>query len=349
MERAPLGFCLKLRTPPGTPATHVRPRPGPEHGPGTTPSIVVEPPINVFTHTCDLASQALWTALPPSLVGRCSHDYYESSATPRRQQRTVRLAQTPEGSTGTAGALPTFTHMPVGRVGAQLHPGGIATQHRNTPRSLARPNTNRSDETVLNSKQDRAPRAAHSRQFRGCFPVSGLQPLVSVSLRPFCLATAPSPLAADRCSIVKGRLPPNAAPPASVLPLSFTRPLRRPGAGPFIPPGHMAPRGAVMHRNARSHADRRGHRCLPAPAMQHSGAAEGSASSTVSHSSRRLQAEERSVRSADETAGPGAIRQRVSNADRWILAVVATVGELSICRVSLCVRIILIGELYLAG
>jgi hypothetical protein len=33
----------------------------------------------------------------------------------------------------------------------------------------------------------------------------------------------------------------------------------------------------------------------------------------------------------------------------WILAVVATVGELCICRVSLCVRIILIGELYLVG
>jgi hypothetical protein len=33
----------------------------------------------------------------------------------------------------------------------------------------------------------------------------------------------------------------------------------------------------------------------------------------------------------------------------WILAVVATVGELSISRVSLCVRIILIGELYLSG
>ena len=50
MERALLGFCLMLRTPPGTPATHVRPRPGPEHGPGTTPSILVGPPINVFTH-----------------------------------------------------------------------------------------------------------------------------------------------------------------------------------------------------------------------------------------------------------------------------------------------------------
>jgi hypothetical protein len=50
MERAPLGFCLMLRTPPGTPATHVRPRPGHEHGPGTTPSIFVEPPINAFTH-----------------------------------------------------------------------------------------------------------------------------------------------------------------------------------------------------------------------------------------------------------------------------------------------------------
>jgi hypothetical protein len=32
---------------------------------------------------------------PSSLVGRDSHDYYGSSATPRRQQRTVRLPQTP--------------------------------------------------------------------------------------------------------------------------------------------------------------------------------------------------------------------------------------------------------------
>jgi hypothetical protein len=46
-------------------------------------------------------------------------------------------------------------------------------------------------------------------------------------------------------------------------------------------------------RNARSHADRRGHRCPSAPATQHSGAAEGPASSAVSHGSRRLQAEER--------------------------------------------------------
>ena len=49
MGRAPLGFRLMLRTPPGTPATHVRPRPGHEHGPGITPSILIEPPINVFT------------------------------------------------------------------------------------------------------------------------------------------------------------------------------------------------------------------------------------------------------------------------------------------------------------
>ena len=35
-----LGLLPELRTPPGTPATHVRPRPGHEHGPGTTPSIL---------------------------------------------------------------------------------------------------------------------------------------------------------------------------------------------------------------------------------------------------------------------------------------------------------------------
>lgn len=43
-------------------------------------------------------------------------------------------------------------------------------------------------------------------------------------------------------------MPPNAAPPASVLPSSFTRPLRRPGARSLTPPSHMAPRGAVPDR-----------------------------------------------------------------------------------------------------
>ena len=90
---------------------------------------------------------ALWTAFPPSLVARDCHDYYGSSATPRRQQRTVRLPQTPRGSAGTARALPTFTHMPVGRVGAQLYPGGIAARYRNTARGLDRPNSKRSAET----------------------------------------------------------------------------------------------------------------------------------------------------------------------------------------------------------
>ena len=89
-------------------------------------------------------------------MGRYSHDYYESSATPRRQQRTVRLPRTPKGSAGTAGALPTFTHTPVGRVGAQLYPGDIAARYRNPARGLARPNRKRSDETALNSNEDRA-------------------------------------------------------------------------------------------------------------------------------------------------------------------------------------------------
>jgi hypothetical protein len=102
-------------------------------------------------------------------VARDCHDYYGSSATPRRQQRTVRLPRTHQpGSAGTAGTLPAFTHMPVGMVGAQLYPGGIATRYRNTTRGLARPNRRRSDETVPNSHEDQAPRAAHSRQFRGC-------------------------------------------------------------------------------------------------------------------------------------------------------------------------------------
>jgi hypothetical protein len=40
---------------------------------------------------CPLDPFALWTAFPPSPVGRYCHDYYGSSATSRRQRRTVRL------------------------------------------------------------------------------------------------------------------------------------------------------------------------------------------------------------------------------------------------------------------
>ena len=88
-------------------------------------------------------------------MGRDSHDYYGSSATPRRQQRTVRLPRT-SGSAGTAGVLPTFTHMPVGRVGAQLYPGDIAARYRNTARDLDRPRGKRADKTVLTDNEDRA-------------------------------------------------------------------------------------------------------------------------------------------------------------------------------------------------
>jgi hypothetical protein len=98
-------------------------------------------------------------------VARDCHDYYGSSATPRRQQRTVRLPQTPKGSAGTAGALPTFTHRPLGRVGAQLYPGGLATSYRNPARGLDRPNGKRSAETILMGKQDRAPQQPIAASF----------------------------------------------------------------------------------------------------------------------------------------------------------------------------------------
>ena len=115
---------------------------------------------------CSLDPFALWAAFPPSLVARDCHDYYGSSATPRRQQRTVRLPQTAKGSAGTAGTLPTFTHRPVGRVGAQLYPGGIVARYRNPARDLDRPMGNRTGEMALNSNQDQAPQQPTAASFR---------------------------------------------------------------------------------------------------------------------------------------------------------------------------------------
>jgi hypothetical protein len=81
-------------------------------------------------------------------------DYYGSSATPRRQQRTVRLPRAKLG--GHRGDASHVHHRPVGRVGAQLYPGDIAVQPRNPRHSLTRPSTNRTGETALNRNQDRA-------------------------------------------------------------------------------------------------------------------------------------------------------------------------------------------------
>ena len=159
---------------------------------------------------------ALWTAFPPSLVARDSHDYYGSSATPRRQQRTVRLPRTQGGSAGTAGTLPTFTHQ-TGRQGRRpAVPRGHRRAHRNTPRGLARPISKRADETVLNDNEDRAPRQPIAASFGAAVQYRGFNHwFVSYAFLP-CYRTRPAgggPLL-DR----QGLLPPSASPPASDCP-----------------------------------------------------------------------------------------------------------------------------------
>ena len=152
---------------------------------------------------------ALWTAFPPSVMGRYSHDYYGSSATPRRQQRTVRLPQAPRAWRAPPGRFPRSPL--TGRQGRRPalprgHRHGLP-QHGPRPRPPDR-------ETDGRDGPDRVPGpsapAAHSRQFPGCCPSLGASNTGS-SPTPFCLATAPDPLAAGRCSIVRGcsRPPPH--------------------------------------------------------------------------------------------------------------------------------------------
>ena len=86
--------------------------------------------------------------------------------------------------------------------------------------------------------------AAHSRQFPGCFCVSGLLTLVRL-LR--LSALLPHPARWRRTAARSSGAAPALRRTSGIrLPLSFTRPLRRPGAGSLTPPGHMAPRGAVL-------------------------------------------------------------------------------------------------------
>ena len=227
------------------------PAPAPPRRSGTDAPVFTGDLLPSNRAACSLDPFALQAAFPPSLVGRYSHDYYGSSATPRRQQRTVRLPQTPKGSAGTAGTLPTFTHRPVGRVGAQLYPGGIAARYRNTARDLDRPNSQPIGRDGPEQQPGPSTPTAHSRQFRGCSAYRGFQHwFVSYAFLP-CYRTRPAgggPLL-DR----QGLLPPSDLTSGIGLPLSFTRPLRRPGAGSLTPPGHMAPRGAVLLSDTCSH------------------------------------------------------------------------------------------------
>jgi hypothetical protein len=136
---------------------------------------------------------------PAPLVARDRYDYYGSSATQRRQQRTVRLpGPTNSGSAGTAGTLPTFTHTSVGRVGAQLYPGDIAARYRNTTRGLARPSENRTGETALTSNEDRASRQPIAASFGAAFVYRDFNHwfVQSITITPRSLApSAPSPAA----------------------------------------------------------------------------------------------------------------------------------------------------------
>jgi hypothetical protein len=201
------------------------------------------------TSSHQIVPRAHWTPSPCGRLSRPPRWVVTPTTTtgppPRPGGNSGRCAcPRPKGPAGTAGALPTFTHQPVGRVGAQLYPGDIAALHRNTVRGLARPSENRTDKTALTENEDRASRQPIAASFG---PVTSLEASTTgIGFpTPFCLASGPGPLAADRSYIVEGRLSPNAAPPASVLPSSFSRPLRRSGMGPHTPPGHMAPRGAI--------------------------------------------------------------------------------------------------------
>jgi hypothetical protein len=94
---------------------------------------------------------------PPSLMARAATT--TTGPPPRPGGNSGRCAcpkPTNSGSASTAGTLPTFTHVPVGRVDAQLYPGDIATRYRNTARGLTRPSRKRADKTALSSNKDRA-------------------------------------------------------------------------------------------------------------------------------------------------------------------------------------------------
>jgi hypothetical protein len=112
-----------------------------------------------------IVPRAHWTPSPCGRLSRPPRWVVTPTTTtgppPRPSDNGGRCAcpePTNAGSAGIAGTLPTFTHTPVGRVGAQLYPGDIAARHRNPARGLARPTSYRAGETALCENEDRASR-----------------------------------------------------------------------------------------------------------------------------------------------------------------------------------------------
>ena len=105
---------------------------------------------------------------PAPPVARDCHDYYGSSATPRRQQRTVRLPQTHQPGFGGHRRDASHVHSYTGRQGRR--PAVPRGHRRAPPQPGARP---RPPERVPDKQDDpqreRGPSipTAHSRQFRG--------------------------------------------------------------------------------------------------------------------------------------------------------------------------------------
>jgi hypothetical protein len=177
----------------------------------------------------------MWPAFPTS-------DYYGSSATPAAATADGAPAPNPKVRRAPPGRFPRSPS-----TGRQGRRPAVPRGHR---RALPQHSTRPRPPEQTTCGRDGPKRAtgpsiptAHSRQFRGCCPVSGLQPLVRFpyAFLP-CYRTRPAgggPLL-DR----QGPLPPSAAPPASGCPSAS--PGRYGGRRWALshPPGCMAPRGA---------------------------------------------------------------------------------------------------------
>ena len=167
---------------------------------------------------------------PGGNSGRCACPEQARRAPPGRFPRSLICRSAGSAPSCTPGASPRATATP--------HVASTDRTANGRPRRV--PNRNRGPSTPT----------AHSRQFRGCSWVSGLLALVRL-LRLSALLPHP---ARWRRTVARlsGAAPALRRTSGIRLPLSFTRPLRRPAARSLTPPGHMAPRGAVLVSRRRS-------------------------------------------------------------------------------------------------
>ena len=227
--------------------------------------------------------------------------------------------------------------MPVGRVGAQLHPGGIAARYRNTARGLDRPNRNGRPRRSPTTKRTEHPDSPHP-PVSGLLMISGLLALVRLL---HLSASLPHPARWRRAvARLSGLLPPSTTPLASGCPSAS--PGRYGGRGRGLSPRPVIWRLVAQSRSDRCPGAERGKRLATLHARESLGPANPVRRSARTSPSRSVPLRSEEIRESADRSLVGSSNRSVAvgfqipqlGRDPWRLRVLGMVDRSVVVAIS---------------